>query len=154
MEIRKDFAERMAALAHELPKQAVGNLLKGMLPRRPASVRPANPVRPPTMAEMEASTHGISLHSRQSGKAFTAGGEKKVKTRAPRGYLSYEVVNPVGHRRSKAGTWRRARAEAAIKADPCNSNSAQRKLAELYPEYADRTIPWTRLVEDGIIKIK
>lgn len=159
MEIRKDFAERMAALAHELPKQAVGHLLKAILPRRPVATRAANPVPSGSlktrMPSMEASASGLPSPIRMPGrapKAFTPGGAKR--TRAPRGYLTYEVTDMSGHRRFKAGTWRRARAEAAIKADPSNSLSAQRKLAELYPEYADRTIPWTRLVEDMIILVK
>jgi hypothetical protein len=39
MKVRKDFAKQVAALAQSTPKAALGNLLQGMLPRRPVETR-------------------------------------------------------------------------------------------------------------------
>jgi hypothetical protein len=43
MEVRKDFAKRVSAIAKATPREAVGNLLKGLLPKEPVRTRAPSP---------------------------------------------------------------------------------------------------------------
>lgn len=44
MEVRKDFAARVQAMAASTPREAIANLLSALMPREPVATRPAAPV--------------------------------------------------------------------------------------------------------------
>jgi hypothetical protein len=130
MEVRKDFGDRMAALADELPRGAIGLLLKALLPREPVKVR--------------APEGGWKFEAAEKQPSAFAMGQRKRRMKGRT--IGYTVNNPTAHLNHRRGTWRAAMVEAVVKSE--SEYAAIKWLGENYPHLADKgvSLAWCREV--------
>lgn len=140
MEVREDFAERVSAIAESTPRNAIENLLLGLMPRVPVTAR--------------------RLATDSAGRAVVPAPEPEAQprgffklTRAPRTRRvrgrDYTVLDSTAHRNHRAGTWTHAMVRCAVLCK--NTEEATATLRSTWPEYAERTIDFNWLAKVGYI---
>lgn len=147
MEVREDFAERVSAIAESTPRNAIENLLLGLMPRVPVTARTvAADGAGRAMAPLAISNDGTVT---EAPRTFFTKLTRAPRTRQPRG-RAYTVLDPAAYRNHRAGTWTYAMVRAATDPDVTNTLAAVQKLRENYPQY-DRPIDFNWLAKVGYI---
>lgn len=116
MEVRKDFAKRVSAIAQSTPREVISNLLRSMLPREPVKTRSPE-AWTPTPAQRSLQEFRAE---RDPFAARMATRRRKVRNR------SYEVI--FTRNRARPGTKRHTQLQIVL--DNTNTASAMRAGAE------------------------
>lgn len=151
MELPNGFAERLSAISESTPRNAIENLLLGLMPRQAVSTRPVSvdsggrPIQPQTAQQKEWTSRFDRTRAPRSRKP--KGGE-------------YEVLQPMAFINHRPGTWRRAMVEAAtnyVATDDDGKWSSQSKaleyLKEHYPQHYSKGVDFSWCANVGYIKL-
>lgn len=162
MEVRKDFAKRVAALSSSTPREAIANLLSALLPRVPAKTRaPQHPLDHDEKDEPRSLT-GLTADEILAKRAMepVRSGERqpdpfgKLTKRAPRtrrSFNTYEVLDQIAMRHHKRNTWTYAMVESIVSSS--SVAGAMSHLRTNYPEHAHKSLDFTWAAERGYIRL-
>lgn len=146
MNVSDDFGERVSAIAESTPRNAIENLLLGLMPRVPVTARKVavdnggRPVDPPVTLQPDGTVQPGPFRKLVRGP----------RTRQPRG-RAYTILDSNATRHHRPGTWTFAMVRCATTPDEANTLTATTKLRDEYPIFADRNIDWNWLAKVGYI---
>lgn len=155
MKVHKGFAPRVKELASSTPREAIGNLLRSMLPRVPVATRPSEawrgfPSQDPAYQELRATRAA----ERDPFAAKLKGLKRRSRVNA------YRVIDVRAERKHRVGTWTYAMVRSVVGgyvnavAEWAKPHDAEKFMRTFHGDYADRRIDWNWLAEQGYIEIK
>ena len=153
MEIRDGFADALTAIAESTPRNAIENLLMGLMPRVPVQTK---------RVDVDNGGRAVRQPLTEQSKDYLSrfGKIRAPRTRAPRSG-QYEVVSPHAAQNHRPGTWRHAMVSAAtnyVDTDEdgrklVTQQQALAYLQERYPHHYGKGIDFSWCVSVGYIKL-
>lgn len=151
MKVPDEFGPRLTAIAESTPRNAIENLLMGLMPRVPVTarvIRTDDGGR--AMVPPDVKYDGTVDEAPQPGPFRKL--MRAPRTRAPHG-RDYEVLVPYADSLHRFGTWRHAMASAVVNAEVTNTLAVSRAFAAKWEghKFAQQGIDFNWLAKVGYI---